>query len=83
MRDLLKNRWARWAAGVAAAAATVLGAVWSLAGDRAGAMGAIRTHTTTLSDHETRLRSIEKDLPAIRTDVSWSRETMEGNHPSP
>ena len=60
---------------------TILGVVWAASNDRARVMKSQQHNCQMLADHEIRIRQTEKILPAIRSDVSWIRETMEKSHP--
>ena len=83
MPDLLQALWPdskRGRLSLAAGLLVALGTFWQLAGQWATHAAGDQAQTGTLTDHETRLRTLETDLPAIRSDVSWIRQTMEEQH---
>ena len=52
-------------------------AVWALATDRNQIMAQQQVEAKTLTDHEARLRTVERDTAQVAGDVRWIREQME------
>ena len=65
------------AAPLATALLAVLSVVWAASADRAGTRQQLDQQAVRIGDHETRLRTIERDLPQIAADVRWIRATLE------
>lgn len=80
MTDRKPRRWSLYltAAAIAAAwLASILGAVWAAAGDRAALGKDVQAATRSIRDHETRLRKLESLTAQIAGDVRWIRQAME------
>lgn len=80
------RRWTwRGLAAVAGSIATALGvlfgAVWAASADRAGLERAVEAHGADLTDHEQRIRTVEREMHQIAADVQWIRRTMEHDQP--
>jgi septal ring factor EnvC (AmiA/AmiB activator) len=71
------KRLAAIAASVVTVSAALLGAVWAASAEREGSRQQIEQQAGRIEDHEARLRSVEKDLGQIATDVRWIRASLE------
>ncbi len=60
-----------------ALAGSIFGVVWAAAGDKAVSQSADQVQARTAEDHETRLRAIERELPAIAENVRITRAAVE------
>jgi hypothetical protein len=56
---------------------SILGVVWAASGERAAARSADQVQARAVDDHEERLRSVERELPAIAENVRITRATVE------
>ena len=57
------------------------GVVWAASADRADVLYKLREQQVTISDHEARLRVLEKQTNEIAADVRWIRQTLEKSKP--
>lgn len=56
---------------------TIIGTVWAMSADRTAAMQQIKQTQGQVTDHEDRVRTIEKQMERIATDVKWIRDRLE------
>jgi hypothetical protein len=59
---------------------TVIGAVWVASASQASLAGQVRFNTQNVSDHESRLRTLERQTSEIAADVRWIRRTLEADN---
>ena len=69
----------RTAAVLATWSLTVIAAVWAASADRTTTVSELGGHRRQITDHETRLRSVERHVSEIARDVQWIRRTMEAD----
>ena len=62
-------------------AVMVGGVVWAASADRADIFYKLHEQQVTISDHEARLRLLEKQTNEIAADVRWIRQTLEKPKP--
>lgn len=56
---------------------TVIGAVWVASASQASLAGQVHFHSGQLADHESRLRTLERQASEVAADVRWIRKTLE------
>jgi len=77
-------RWFKWlpeAAILVVWTTSIFGLVWGLAAERADVRHELREQRATVTDHEARLRTLEKQAGEIAADVRWIRLTLEKQKP--
>lgn len=80
MAEHVTSRWLGWLPQIAVLVTwslTVIGAVWAASAERADVRHELRAQQSALSDHEARLRVLEKQTSEIAADVRWIRQTLE------
>jgi septal ring factor EnvC (AmiA/AmiB activator) len=77
-----KRRWSIALVGLLATwLITIVSTVWALSADRTQAMQRIEQTQVHVADHEERVRSVEKQMERIATDVKWIRDRLEKGDP--
>ena len=74
------QRFWSWGPGVAVLVTwslTVIGAVWTASSDRAEVRHDLRVQQGAVTDHEARLRALERQASEVAADVRWIRQTLE------
>jgi len=62
---------------LATAVLAVISLVWAASAERAADRQQLHQQGRRIDDHETRLRTVEKDTGQTAADVRWIRSTME------
>jgi len=84
MTTTSKHRLLRWVPEIAVLVTwslTVIGAVWAASAERADVLHELREQRNVATDHEARLRALEKQASEIAADVRWIRQTLEKQRP--
>jgi len=84
MTDQSKKRMLRWVPEIAVLVTwslTVIGAVWAASAERADVLHELREQRNVATDHEARLRALEKQASEVAADVRWIRQTLEKQRP--
>ena len=79
-----RHRFARWVPEIAVLVTwslTVIGAVWAASAERTDVLHELREQRNAVTDHEARLRALEKQASEVAADVRWIRQTLEKQKP--
>jgi len=73
------RKYARWypiAVYVLTFAISAITTVWAVSTERATAVETRKSHTRQIDDHESRLRTVEKETTTIGEAVRWTRDAV-------